>query len=44
MKTIKRMFIFILCGYLIIGLIWIGKDIITHYLNIFTHSALWYII
>ena len=34
MKTIKRMFIFILCSYLIIGLIWIGKDITVHYLNI----------
>lgn len=34
MKTIRRMFIFILCGYLIIGLIWISKDIIIHYLNI----------
>lgn len=34
MKTMKRMLIFILCSYLIIGLIWIGKDIVIHYLNI----------
>lgn len=34
MKAIKRMFVFILCSYLIIGLIWIGKDVMTHYINI----------
>lgn len=34
MKTIKRIFIFILCAYLVIGLIWIGKDVVIHYLNI----------
>ena len=34
MKTFKRISIFILCAYLVIGLIWIGKDIIIHYANV----------
>lgn len=34
MKTIKRMLIFILCAYLVIALVWIGKDIALHYMNI----------
>ena len=33
MKTFKRITIFILCSYLIIGLIWISKDVIIHYTN-----------
>lgn len=34
MKTIKKMLIFILSSYLVIGLLWIGKDVIIHYLNV----------
>lgn len=34
MKTIKKILIFTLCAYLIIGLIWIGKDVAVHYFNV----------
>lgn len=34
MKSIRRMLLFILSFYLILGLLWISKDIIIHYQNI----------
>lgn len=34
MNYLKKMFIFIICSYLIIGIIWISKDIMIHYINI----------
>ena len=34
MKSIKKMFLFILSFYLILGLLWLGRDIIIHYQNV----------
>ena len=34
MKNITKMFLFILSFYLVLGSLWIGKDVIIHYQNI----------
>lgn len=34
MKTTRKVILFLLCAYLVIGLIWVGKIVIVHYLKV----------